>query len=71
VFPLPLRILVVFGVTVSFAAYLPAAAILGLPGPPAAPGWLGWVAPAVAVVVWFAAIRLWARGLRHYAGAGG
>lgn len=71
VFPLPLRILVVFGVPVSFAAYLPAAAILGLPGPPGAPVWLGWAAPAVAVAVWFAAMRLWALGLRHYTGAGG
>jgi len=71
VFPLPLRLFVVFGVPVSFAAYLPAAAILGLPGPPGAPGWLGWAAPAVAVAVWFAAMRLWALGLRHYAGAGG
>jgi ABC-2 type transport system permease protein len=71
VFPLPLRLLVVFAVPVSFAAYLPAAAILGLPGPPGAPGWLGWAAPAVALVVWFAAMRLWALGLRHYTGAGG
>jgi ABC-2 type transport system permease protein len=71
VFPLPLRLLVVFAVPVSFAGYLPAAAILGLPGPTAAPGWLGWAAPAVAVVVWLAAMRLWSLGLRHYTGAGG
>jgi ABC-2 type transport system permease protein len=71
VFPLPLRLFVVFAVPVSFAAYLPAAAILGLPGPPGAPGRLGWAAPAVALLVWFAAMRLWALGLRHYTGAGG
>ncbi len=71
VFPLPLRLFVVFAVPVSFAGYLPVAAVLGLPGPAGAPGWLGWTAPAVALVAWFAATRLWARGLRHYSGAGG
>jgi ABC-2 type transport system permease protein len=71
VFPLPLRLFVVFAVPVSFAGYLPVAAVLGLPGQAGAPGWLGWTAPAVALVAWFAATRFWARGLRHYSGAGG
>lgn len=71
VFPAPLRLFVVAVVPVSFAGYLPAAAVLGLPGQPGAPGWLGWTAPAVALVAWLVATRLWARGLRHYSGAGG
>lgn len=71
VFPLPLRLLVVFVVPASFASYLPAAAILGLPGPAWAPGWLGWLSPVAAVAAWCAAMALWRRGLRHYTGAGG
>lgn len=71
VFPLPLRLLVVFAVPVSFAGYLPAAAILGLPGPQAAPGWLGWCVPVAALATAFAALALWRAGLRHYTGAGG
>jgi ABC-2 type transport system permease protein len=71
VFPLPLRLFVVFVVPASFAAYLPAAAILGLPGEAGAPGWLGWCSPVAAVAAWFAALALWRRGLRHYSGAGG
>jgi len=71
VFPLPLRLLVVFVVPVSFAGYLPAAAVLGLPGAQAAPGWLGWCVPVAALVTTLAALGLWKRGLRHYTGAGG
>ena len=71
VFPMPLRLFVVFAAPVSFAAYLPVAAVLGLPGPAWAPGRLGWVAPAVAVLAWCVATLLWRRGLRHYSGAGG
>jgi ABC-2 type transport system permease protein len=71
VFPLPLRLFVVFAAPVSFAGYLPVAAVLGLPGHTGAPGWLGWLAPAVAVLAWSAATLLWRRGLRHYSGAGG
>jgi ABC-2 type transport system permease protein len=71
VFPMPLRLFVVFVVPAAFVAYLPAAAILGLPGPPWAPGWLGWWTPVVAVLAVGAAMTIWGRGLRHYTGAGG
>jgi ABC-2 type transport system permease protein len=71
VFPPSLGVLLTFAVPVTFTAYLPTAAILGLPGPPWAPGWLGWFAPVAAVVAWGLALLLWRAGLRHYTGAGG
>jgi ABC-2 type transport system permease protein len=71
VFPLPLRLLLLTAVPASFVAYLPAAAILGLPGPPAAPGWLGWGTPLVSAAAWLAALAFWRRGVRRYTGAGG
>jgi ABC-2 type transport system permease protein len=71
VFPGPLRLLLVTAVPVSFAAYLPVAALLGLPGPAGVPGWLGWCAPVAAALAVAAAAVLWRAGLRHYTGAGG
>ena len=71
VFPGPLRLLLVTAVPVSFTAYLPVAAVLGLPGPPGVPGWLGWCAPLAAALAVGAAAVLWRAGLRHYSGAGG
>ena len=71
VFPMPLRLLVIFAVPAAFVAYLPAAAILGLPGPAWAPGWLGWFAPLVAAAAALGALAFWRSGVRHYTGAGG
>jgi len=58
-------------VPAAFTAYLPALAILGLPGPPLLPAWLGWCVPVAAVAGWLAALGLWRLGLRRYTGAGG
>jgi ABC-2 type transport system permease protein len=69
--PLPVRLLFAFVVPAAFTAYLPALAILGLPGPPWVPGWLGWCAPGVALLSWVGALALWRAGVRHYTGAGG
>ena len=71
VFPVPLRLLFAFAVPASFTAYLPTAAVLGLPGPAWVPGWLGWATPAAAVLACSLALLFWRRGLRHYSGAGG
>jgi ABC-2 type transport system permease protein len=69
--PLPVRLLFAFVVPAAFTAYLPALAILGLPGPPWLPSWLGWCTPVVGVVAWTGALLVWRQGLRHYTGAGG
>ncbi|HEY6796816.1 MAG TPA: ABC-2 family transporter protein [Kineosporiaceae bacterium] len=69
--PLPIRLLFAFIIPTAFTAYLPALAVLGLPGPPWLPAWLGWCAPAVGVLAWLAALVIWRVGVRHYTGAGG
>jgi ABC-2 type transport system permease protein len=71
VLPLPLRALFTFVVPAAFTGYLPTLAILGHPGPPWLPAWLGWWVPAAAVAAWLVALGLWRLGLRHYTGAGG
>lgn len=71
VFPAPLRLLLVTAVPVSFAAYLPVAAVLDLPGAPGVPGVLGWFAPVAAALAVAGAGLAWRAGLRHYTGAGG
>lgn len=71
VMPLPVRLLFAFIFPAAFTAYLPALVILGRPGPPWLPGWLGWCAPAVGVLSWAMALAVWRLGVRHYTGAGG
>lgn len=69
--PLPVRLLFAFIVPTAFTAYLPALVLLGLPGPPWLPTWLGWCTSLVAVLAWIAALAFWRLGIRHYTGAGG
>lgn len=69
--PLPVRLIFAFIVPAAFTAYLPALAVLGLPGPPWLPAWLGWCTPLVGVLAWAGALLLWRQGIRHYTGAGG
>ena len=71
VLPLPLRAFFAFVVPTAFVGYLPALALLGLPGPGWLPSWLGWCVPAVAVLAVGAAASAWRAGVRHYTGAGG
>lgn len=68
---LPVRVLFTFVVPATAAAYLPALLVLGLPGPPWLPSWLGWCAPLLAVWVWLLATLAWRAGVRRYTGAGG
>ncbi|WP_280446968.1 ABC transporter permease [Nocardia brasiliensis] len=71
VFPMPLRVLFGFAIPVSFTAYLPTIALLGLPGPPLLPAWLAWFVPLAVLWVWLLALALWRFGTRHYQGGGG
>ncbi|MGQ4619520.1 ABC-2 family transporter protein [Nocardia sp. R7R-8] len=71
VFPTPMRLLFGFAIPVSFTAYLPTLALLGLPGPPLLPAWLAWLTPVAALWVWLLALGLWRSGTRHYQGGGG
>lgn len=71
VFPDPLRIFWTFVVPTAFVAYLPAVAILNLPGDALAPAWLAWCTPLAAAGAWAIASLCWRAGTRHYQGAGG
>ncbi|MET8424449.1 ABC-2 family transporter protein [Nocardia sp. NPDC004860] len=71
VFPAPTKLVFGFLVPVAFTSYLPAIALLGLPGPALLPSWLAWAAPVAAAWVWAAALFLWRLGTRHYQGGGG
>jgi ABC-2 type transport system permease protein len=71
ILPRPLRAFFSFVVPASFVGYLPTVNLLGLPGPPGLPSWLGWCSPLAALAIWGVALLAWRSGLRHYAGAGG
>nr|WP_082393074.1 ABC-2 family transporter protein [Nocardia arizonensis] len=71
VFPTPLKILFGMAIPVSFTAYLPTIALLGLPGPALLPSWLAWCIPVATLWVWTLALCLWRIGTRHYQGSGG
>lgn len=71
VFSDPLRIFWTFVVPTAFVAYLPAVAILDLPGNVLAPTWLAWCTPLAAVFAWVIAGICWRAGTRRYQGAGG
>ena len=71
VFPDPLRIFWTFVIPTAFVAYLPAVAILDLPGDQLAPAWLAWCTPVAALFAWGIAGLCWRLGTRHYEGAGG
>jgi len=71
VFPDLLRIFWTFVVPTAFVAYLPALAILDLPGDPLGPAWLAWCTPLAACLAWGIAGLCWRFGTRHYQGAGG
>ena len=67
----PLKLVFGFFFPMAFTAYLPAVAVLGLPGPEWLPAWLGWCTPAAAAWSWAMGLLCWRWGLRHYQGGGG
>lgn len=66
-------ITVIFGFVfpMAFCAYLPAMLLLGEPGAPWLPAWLGWFTPVAALWSWTTALLAWRFGVRHYQGGGG
>lgn len=68
---LPLRVMFTFVIPATVTAYLPSLLILGLPGPPFLPAWLGWFAPLFAVWSWLLALAAWRAGIATFTGAGG
>lgn len=67
----PIQVAFGYVVPMAFTAFLPVVTLLGLPGPPWLPAWLGWCAPVAALWAWSAALLSWRAGVRHYQGGGG
>jgi ABC-2 type transport system permease protein len=59
-----------FALGFGFVAYYPALALLGRDDPLGLPGWVGWVAPAVALPAAAVAAVMWRIGIRHYRSTG-
>lgn len=59
-----------FALGFGFVAYYPALALLGRDDPLGLPGWVGWVAPAVALPAAALAAVMWRIGVRHYRSTG-
>jgi ABC-2 type transport system permease protein len=59
-----------YGLGFAFAGYYPALALLGRPDPLGGPAWLGWAAPAVALVAAALAAAVWRTGIRRYRSTG-
>ena len=71
VFPHGLRQVFTFVIPAAFAGYLPTLVLLGLPGSPGLPAWLGWCTPVAAAAAIVVGARLWRLALRRYTSAGG
>src|SRR5207244_13427953 len=64
------RRLFAYGIGFAFVAYYPTLALLDRPDPLGAPTFLGYAAPAVAVMAAVAAGLLWQTGVRPYRSTG-
>jgi ABC-2 type transport system permease protein len=67
----PLKAVFGFFFPMAFTAYLPVVTLLGLPGSPWLPPWLGWCAPVAAAWSVLFAAWCWRAGVRNYQGGGG
>ncbi len=59
-----------YGLGFAFVAYYPALALLGRADPVGLPGWVGWIAPAVALPAVAVAGLVWRIGVRNYRSTG-
>lgn len=65
-----LRSLFTFVIPMAFINYYPALFLLRRPDPMGLPGWLPFLAPMIAAIVFQGAIALWRVGVRHYQSTG-
>lgn len=59
-----------YGLGFGFVSYYPALALLGRADPLGLPGWVGYAAPGVSVVIAAGAAAVWRVGVRHYRSTG-
>ncbi|MER5335613.1 ABC-2 family transporter protein [Micromonospora sp. NPDC002717] len=64
------RAVFAYGLGFAFVSYHPALALLGRADPLGLPAWVGWAAPAVALVAAAGAAAAWRTGVRHYRSTG-
>ena len=64
------RRLFAYAVGFAFVAYYPTLALVDRPDPLGAPAFLGYAAPAIAVMAAVAAGLVWQTGVRHYRSTG-
>ncbi|MER7332039.1 MULTISPECIES: ABC-2 family transporter protein [unclassified Micromonospora] len=64
------RAVFAYGLGFAFVSYHPALALLGRADPLGLPAWVGWAAPAVALVAAAGAAAAWRTGIRHYRSTG-
>jgi ABC-2 type transport system permease protein len=65
-----MRSLFTFVIPMAFINYYPALYLLGKPDPVGLPGWVPFLAPVVALLVFGVAVRVWRFGVRHYQSTG-
>jgi ABC-2 type transport system permease protein len=70
IFPRPIRLIFTFLVPAIFLSYFPAVFILGKSDPLHAPKFVSFIAPLVAVLMMFLALRFWHYGIRNYQSTG-
>ncbi|RLK12204.1 ABC-2 type transport system permease protein [Micromonospora sp. M71_S20] len=64
------RAVFAYGLGFAFVSYHPALTLLGRADPLGLPAWVGWAAPAVALVAAAGAAAAWRTGVRHYRSTG-
>jgi len=70
VFPRPIRLIFTYLVPAIFMSYFPAVYILDKPDPLNAPGLVSFLAPLVASLMLWLALRFWHFGIRNYQSSG-
>lgn len=70
IFPRPIRWVFTYLVPVAFMSYFPAVYILDKPDPFQAPTFISFLAPIVAAILFYLAMRFWRFGVRNYQSTG-
>ncbi len=70
IFPRPIRMVFTYLVPAIFMSYFPAVYILNKPDPLNAPGFVSFLAPILAALMMWLALRFWRFGIRNYQSSG-
>ncbi len=70
IFPRPIRLLFTYLVPAIFLSYYPAIYILGKPDPLNAPHFVYFIAPFIAALMYWLALKFWRFGIRNYQSSG-